>query len=99
MELKTLQNILMGVKRFAVGNGIYWQFNDTTITINGAPVTQYLLYHERETGFFVIMTTHPLEVAEDYFVTVQEPETSPYTLTLTPRYSKHKALILKEGEY
>lgn len=96
MELENPKNLLIKAKKINVGNGIFWQFNDTTITINGSPVTRYLLYQEKETDLFVLMTTQPLEVAEDYFISIEREERSPYTLVLTPRFSKHEMLILKE---
>lgn len=98
MELEHLQNILIKAKKFHAGPGVVWQFNETTISINGSPVTHYLLYLERETESFVLMPTMPLEVAEDYFVSIVGEDRSPYAIALTPRYSKEKVIILKEEQ-
>lgn len=96
MDYGALDKILTETKKFHATDGTIWHFSDTTITIDGEQVTQYLLYIERDTGTFVIMTTKPLEVAEDYFVTVKGDKGS-YILTLTPRFSKQKIVVLKES--
>lgn len=97
MDYEGLKKILNVAKRFHAADGAIWHFNDTTITINTIPVTHYLLYLERDTGALVIMTTQPLEVAEDYLVTV-EGEESHYTLTLTPRVSKERVITLEQSQ-
>ncbi|MES2374510.1 MAG: hypothetical protein V4557_18175 [Bacteroidota bacterium] len=96
MDYEGLKKILTGTKKFHTADGDIWHFNDTTITINHTPITHYLLYLERDTGALVIMSTQPLEVAEDYLVTV-EGEEGHYTLILTPRVSKQKVIRLEQS--
>ncbi len=80
--------------RFNVGNGIIWQFNETTLLINGSPLTQYSMYEEN--GDCWLHTDQPVTVSEDYVITVLGENHSPYKILLTPKFSKHKPLILKQ---
>lgn len=96
MSYEEIKKIFTDTKKFYSADGASWQFNDTSISIDNTFVTHYLLYVEHDTGAIVIMTTHPLEVSEDYMVTVEGYPQMPITLVLTPRISKHKVLMLRQ---
>lgn len=93
MKKEQVKSIIIDAK-FAVTNGILWQFNDNTLLIDGVPVTTYNLYEEN--GNCCLHTEHPLATPEDYTINIIGENHSPYTILLTPKTSKDKVLILKQ---
>lgn len=77
-----------------VGNGIIWQFNETTLLINSSPLTQYNLYEEN--GDCWLHTYQPVTIAEDYAITLLGENQTHYKVLLTPKFSKNRPLILEQ---
>jgi hypothetical protein len=95
MTIQEANKILLYAK-FNVGNGIMWQFNETTLIINGTPLTQYRLYEEN--GKCFLHTNVPVTIAEDYCIESAGENHTPFKIILRPKFTPDKFLIL-EQEY
>jgi hypothetical protein len=93
MTIEEAKKILLFTK-FNVGNGIIWQFNETTLLINGKPLTQYNLYEEN--GECYLHTEHPVTTNEDYLITTVGEVHSPFKILLTPKFSKIRPVLLEQ---
>lgn len=93
MTVEEVKKIILYVK-FNVGNGIIWQFNETTLLINDQPLTQYNLYEENGECYLHIET--PVTTNEDYLITVIGEIHSPFKILLTPKFSKSKPVLLEQ---
>ena len=93
MTVEEVKKIVLYVK-FNVGNGIIWQFNETTLLINNKPLTQYNLYEEN--GECYLHTENPVTTNEDYLITTVGEVHSPFKILLTPKFSKIKPVLLEQ---
>lgn len=93
MTIEEVKKILLYAK-FNVGNGIVWQFNETTLLVNEKPLTQYSLYEEN--GECFLHPYNPITVNEDYLISTVGESHSPFKILLTPRFSKSKPVLLEQ---
>lgn len=93
MNTAEIKQIISGAK-FNVGNTVTWEFNETTLVVNGKPLTQYSLYEED--GECYLHTDNPVTTNEDYLIAIQGEMHSPYKILLTPKYSKSNPVLLEQ---
>lgn len=93
MTVEAVKKIILYAK-FNVGNGIIWQFNETTLLINDQPLTKYNIYEEN--GECCLHTENPVTTNEDYLITVVGEVHHPFKILLTPKFSKSKPVLLEQ---
>lgn len=92
MKIAEVKQLLL-TGRFHAGAGIIWHFNDNTILVGGKPVTRYELLEDK--GSMYPHTEQPVISNEDYLIEVLNEHHAPFTIILTPRYSKRSPIALE----
>lgn len=92
MTLEEVRKILLHAK-INVGNGIAWQFNETTLLVNDQPLTQYHLYEEN--GECYLHPENPVTTNEDYLITMPGEIHRPFKILLSPKFSKINPVLLE----
>lgn len=92
MNADEIQQILITNAFLFTGSAIKYKFTDTTISVNGSPVTRYNLYDESEKVY--MKTEVPLLTNEDLLV-VYSGKQYPPTVTLSPKSGADKIIYLQ----